>query len=95
VTLTETPAPAPVSQKKNKTRKASPLPDTSGTVAPTKMNPDMLSSGKEDSADPDRNVIIAPSQETPQRLQVLTPNSFESILSTPRKLLTKQEKECH
>jgi hypothetical protein len=76
VTLTETPAPVPVSQKKNKARKAFPLAGTSGRVAPTKRNPDMLSSGKEDGADPGRNTIIAPSHEAPRYPRVLTPNSF-------------------
>jgi hypothetical protein len=85
VTLTETPAPDPVSQKKNKTRKASPLPGTSGTVASTKRNPYTLSSAKGGGtdADPERNAIIASSQETPRHSKVLTPNSFQSILSTP------------
>jgi hypothetical protein len=91
VTLTETPTPAVVSQKKNKTRKASPLPGTSGTVAPTNRNPDVLSSGKEDGADLERNAVIAPSQETPH-LQIFAPNSFQSILSTPRQILTKARK---
>jgi hypothetical protein len=68
VTLTEMPPSDPVSKKKNKTRKSSPFPGTSGTVAPTKRIPYILSSGNEDGADLERNAIIAPSQGTPQYL---------------------------
>jgi hypothetical protein len=52
----------------------------------------MLPSGKEDGADTERNASIAPSQEAPQHSQDLTPNSFQSFLSTLRKLLTKAQK---
>jgi hypothetical protein len=45
----------------------------------------MLSSGK----DYDADAIIAPSQGTPQHSKFLTTNSFQSILSTPWKFLTK------
>jgi len=33
--------------------------------------------------------IITPSQQTTEHSHVLRPNSFQSILSTPRKFLTK------
>jgi len=33
--------------------------------------------------------IITPSQQTPEHSHVLRPNSFQSILSTPWKFLTK------
>jgi hypothetical protein len=52
----------------------------------------MLSSCKEDGADRERNAIVAPSQQTSQHSRVLTPNSFQGIRSTPRKLLMKASK---
>jgi hypothetical protein len=39
-----------------------------------------------------KNAIITPLQQTPEHSQVLTPNSFQSILSTPRKFLAKARK---
>jgi hypothetical protein len=65
VTALETRTPAILLQKK--TRKASSVPGISGKVAPTNRNKDMLSSGKEDDADSERNAIIVPSQQTPER----------------------------
>jgi len=85
--VSETPAAAPLSQKK--TRKASPVAGTSSRVAPSTSNPDVVSASREDVADMRRNAIITPSQQTPEHSQVLRPNSFQSILSTPRKLLKK------
>jgi len=87
VTVSEMPAAAPLSQKK--TCKASPVASTSSRVAPSTSNPDALSDGREDVADMRRNAIITPSQQTPDHSQVLRPNSFQSILSTPWELLTK------
>jgi hypothetical protein len=60
VKLTDTPSPAGLSQ--SKIQKDSSVPNTSGKVAPTKRNPDMLSSGKDDDADPDVIAIIEPSR---------------------------------
>ena len=70
------------------------MPGTSGKVAPVKRNPDMLSSRKDDDddADPERNAVIAPIQEKPERSHVLTQNSFQNILSTPWTYLTKTRK---
>jgi len=59
-TVLETPAAAPLSQKK--TRKASPVHGTSSRVAPSTSNPDVVSASKEDVADRKRNAIITPSQ---------------------------------
>jgi hypothetical protein len=55
----------------------------------------MLSSRKDDDdddADPERNAGIAPMQETTEHSHVLTPNSFQNILSTPWTFLTKTRK---
>ena len=59
------------------------MPGTSGKVAPIKRNRDMLSfrKGDDDAGDPERNAVIAPIQETPEHSHVLTPNSFQNILS--------------
>ena len=73
VTVFEMPAAAPLSQKK--THKASPVPGTSSRVAPSTINPDVVSAGR-DVADMKRNAIITASQQTPEHSQVLTPNSF-------------------
>jgi len=87
VTVFDTPAAAPLSQKK--TCKASPVPGTSNRVAPSTSNPDVVSAGREDVADMKKNDIITPSEQIPEHSQVFTPNSFQSILSTPHKFLTK------
>jgi len=84
VTVFETPAVAPLSQKK--TRKASPVSGTSSRVALSTSNPDVVCASR-DVADMKRNAIITPSQQTQEHSQVLKPNSFQSILSTPRKFL--------
>jgi hypothetical protein len=55
---------------------------------PSTSNSDVVSAGTEDFADMKRNAIITPPQEPPEQSQVLTPNSFRSILSM-------QEEECH
>jgi len=53
----------------------------------------MLSSRKDDDDDdPERNAVIAPIQETTEHSRVLTPNSFQNILSTPLTFLTKTRK---
>ena len=85
VTVFETPAAAPLSQKK--THKVSPVLGTSSRVVPSTSNLDVVSVGREDVADMKRNAIITPSQQTPEHSQVLTPNSFRSIPSTPREFL--------
>lgn len=54
----------------------------------------MLSSRKDDDDDPERNAVITPIQETPEHYHVLTPNSFQNILSTPLTFLTKTRKRC-
>jgi len=86
VTVFEMLAAAPLPQKK--TRKASLVPCTSSRVVPSTSNSDVVSAGTEDFADMKRNAIITPPQEPPEQSQVLTPNSFRSILSM-------QEEECH
>jgi hypothetical protein len=63
VTVFEIAAAAPLSQKK--TCKTSPVPGTSCRVAPSTSNPDMVSTGREDAADMNKNAIITPSQQTP------------------------------
>jgi hypothetical protein len=62
VTLTESPGPVLLSQKKQKN---SPVHGTPGKFGPTKPNADVLSTSKEADADPETNSITAPSQETP------------------------------
>jgi len=57
------------------------VPGKCSGVAPSTGHPDV--------ADMKRNVIIAHSQQIAQHSQVLTPNSFQSILSTTRRFLTK------
>jgi len=89
VTVFETPVVAPLSQKK--TRKATPVAGTSSRVAPSTSNPDVVCASR-DVADMNRTAIITPSQQTPEHSQVLTPNIFQSILSTPRKFLAKARK---
>jgi hypothetical protein len=74
--VSETPAAAPLSQKK--TRKASPVPATPSRVAPSTSNVDVVRVDTEDVADMERNAIITPSQQTPELSQVLAPNSFQS-----------------
>jgi len=83
------PAVASLSQKK--TRKASPVPGISSRVALSTSNPDVVCARK-DFADMKRNATITPSQQTPEHSQVLIPNSFPSILSTPWKFLAKARK---
>jgi len=63
VPVFETPAAAPLSQKK--THKAPPVPGISSRVAPSISNPDVVSAGT-DVADMKRNAIITPSQQTPE-----------------------------
>jgi hypothetical protein len=92
VTVFEAPAAAPLSQKK--TCKASPMPGTSSRVAPSTSNLDVVTADREDIADMKKYAIITPSQQTPEHSQVLTPNSFQSILSTPQKFLTKARRKC-
>lgn len=92
VTVFETPAAASLSQKK--TCKASPVPGTSSRVAPSTSNLDVVSADREDIADMKKYAIITPSQQTPENSQVLSPNSFQSILSTPQKFLTKARRRC-
>jgi len=92
VTVFETPAAVPLSQKK--TCKASPVPRTSSRVAPSTNNPDVVSADREDVDDMKKNAVITPSQKTPEHSQVLTPKSFQSILSTPQKFLTKARRRC-
>jgi hypothetical protein len=60
------------------------VPGTTGRVAPSTNNPDVVSAGKEDVADMKKNAII-----TQEHSQVLRPNSFQSILSATRKFLAK------
>ena len=64
------------------------MPGTSSRVVPSTSNPDVVSAGREDVADVKRNPIITASQQTPEHSQFITPNSFQSILSTPQKFLT-------
>jgi len=49
----------------------------------------------DDDDDPERNAVIAPVQETPEHPHILTPNSFQNILSNPWIFLKKHEKGCH
>jgi len=87
--VSEKPAAAPLSQKN--TRKPSPVSGASSRVAPSTSNPDVVCANR-DFADMKRNAIITPSQQTPEHSQVLTPNSFQNFLSTPRKFLAKARK---
>jgi len=81
LTVFETPAAASLSQKK--TRKASPVPGTSSRESSSTSNPDVVSASRDVVADRRRNAIITPPQQTPEHSQVLTSNSFQSILLTP------------
>jgi hypothetical protein len=56
----------------------------------------MLYSRKDDDDDyddPERNAVIETIQETPEHSHVLTPNSFQNILSTLFTFLTKTTKK--
>ena len=61
---------------------------------PSISNSDVVSAGIEDVADTQRNAIIAPSQQAPKHSEVLIPNSFQRILSAPRKFLTKARRRA-
>ena len=61
------------------------MPGTSSRVAPSTSNPDVVSAGREDVADFKKNAIITSSQQTPEHSQVLTPNSFQSIVNPTKK----------
>ena len=90
VTVFQASADAALSRK---TRKAFPVPGTPSRVAPSSSHPVVVSEGREDVADMKRNAVIKPSQQTPEHSQVLTSNSFQSILSTPQKFLKKSKKK--
>jgi hypothetical protein len=67
------------------------VPGTSSRVAPSTSNPDVVSAGR-DVADMKKNAIITSSKQTPEHSQVLTPNSFQSIVN-PQKKSDKSKKK--
>jgi hypothetical protein len=64
---------------------------TFSSFAPSTSNPDVVCASR-DVADMKRNAIITPSLQTSEYSQILTPNSFQNILPTPRKFLAKARK---
>ena len=75
-----TPAPRALLSSKT-TRRASPVPATSGKAAPTKTNPRMFFSGKPDDDDTERNAIFSVSGRGKSRRTVIVKDQSRVLLA--------------